>query len=162
VPLTLVAAVARDGVIGREGRLPWRLPADLARFKRLTMGHPLIVGRKTWQSIGRALPGRRMIVLTRDPLFRAPGAVVAGSVEEALREAGPGEAFVAGGQAVYEAFLPLADTLALTHVDGEFPGDARFPPIPPEEWTAVSSEEGTVDAANPHPHRFVTYRRVRR
>ncbi len=157
--LSLVAAVADGGVIGSRGRLPWRLPADLARFKRLTMGHAVVVGRRTFQSIGRPLPGRRMIVLSRDPGFRAPGCTVVSSVEEALAEAGSGECFVIGGAAVYALFLPLASKLHITRVHAVVPGDALFPALDAREWELTGSTAGVVDADNPLPHEFETWRR---
>jgi dihydrofolate reductase len=157
--ITIVAAVADGGVIGAQGRLPWRLPADLARFRRITMGHPVIAGRKTFQSIGRALEGRRMIVLTRDASFRAPGVTVAHSAREALRAAGAGECFVIGGAAVYRQFLPLATRMHITRIHAAVAGDAFFPPVDGSEWRLAGSAPGTVDADNPLPHVFETWER---
>ncbi len=160
MPIALVAAVARGGVIGWQGRLPWRLPADLAYFKRLTLGHTVIMGRKTWQSIGRPLPGRRNVVLTRDADFSAPGCTVIHSPEAALQE--DGELFVIGGQEVYAAFMPLAERLYVTRIDAVFPGDAWFPPMEEAQWRLEHSRAGTVDGANPYPHAFELYvRRTR-
>jgi len=161
MPISLVAAIARNGIIGREGRLPWRLPADLARFKRLTLGHTVLMGRRTWESLGQPLPGRRNVVLTRDASFAAPGCEAVHSIEagRALADGGE-ELFVIGGAAVYAAFLPYADRLLVTRVDAEVPGDAAFPPIDPREWRLVEETTGTVDARNPLPHRFVAYERA--
>ncbi len=156
--IALVAAVAANGVIGLQGKLPWRLPADLAFFKRLTLGHTVIMGRRTWQSLGRPLPGRRNVVLTRDPLFSASGCRVAHSAEEAVKGE-TGELFVIGGQEIFRQFLPLAQRLYITHVDAEVPGDAWFPAIDAKEWREVSGTPGTVDQRNPYPHRFVVYER---
>jgi dihydrofolate reductase len=159
MPIAMVAAVARNRVIGLQGKLPWRLPADLAFFKRLTLGHTILMGRKTYQSLGRALPGRRNLVLTRDLHFTAPGCIVVHSPEEAVS----GETamlYVIGGQQVYRAFLPLAERLYITQVEEEFPGDAWFPVIDDREWRVASSTAGVVDAKNPHPHRFVVYERL--
>lgn len=159
--VTLVAAVARNGVIGREGGLPWRLPADLRRFRALTWGHPVVMGRRTWESIGgRPLPGRRNIVVTRRPGYRAPGAEVAGSPEAALMlAAGADEVMVIGGGELYAAFLPLAGRILLTEVDAEPEGDARFPDLDPTEWEEVAREAHAPDAENPLPYAFVELRR---
>ena len=129
--LTLVAATSRNGVIGANNQLPWRLSGDLKRFKAATMGKSLILGRKTMDSIGRLLPGRPMIVLTNNPDYTFPRANIARSIEEAVAMAGslgdPHEAMVVGGEAIYRAFFPLAHSLLLTVVDCEVPGDAVFP-----------------------------------
>lgn len=164
--ISLVAAVAANRVIGNQGRLPWRLPADLARFKRLTTGHIVLMGRKTFQSIGGALPGRRNIVLSRDLGFTAAGCEVAHSVEEALTAsgapAGEGEElFVIGGASVYELFLLLADRLYLTRIEVDAPGDVFFPPVDEKEWRIAESTLGVVDQDNPLPHTFLVYERRR-
>lgn len=165
--ISLVAAVAANRVIGRQGRLPWRLPADLARFKRLTTGHVVLMGRKTFQSIGGALPARRNIVLSRDPGFTAACCLLAHSVEEALAASGAladgGEVlFVIGGASVYELFLPLADRLFLTRIEVDVPGDAFFPPVDEDVWRIAESVPGKVDTENPLPHTFLVYERRRR
>jgi dihydrofolate reductase len=159
--ITLIAAVAANRVIGRGGRLPWRIPDDLERFKRITMGHPLIMGRRTFESLGRALPGRAHVVLTRDPAWRAEGCHSARTAEEALAAAaaapGAEQVFVIGGASVFALFLPLARRMLITWVDAEVAGDVRFPEPRWEEWRALSTEPG---AAGPLPHRFVDYERV--
>ena len=160
MPISLIAAVARNGTIGREGRLPWRLPDDLARFKRLTLGHTVLMGRRTWESLGRSLPGRRNVVLTRDASFAAPGVEVIHSVEAGRRLCAGEEVFVIGGAAVYAAFLPFADRLHITHVDADVEGDAAFPAIDPLQWRLVEETPGSVDRTNPLPHRFAVYERV--
>lgn len=153
--LTLIAAVSRDGVIGDGAGMPWHLPEDLAFFKRATMGAVLLMGRGTWDSIGRALPGRRTIVLTRDPDWSAPGAEVAASLAEALHLAGDGEVFSAGGGEVYRQTLDLADRLLITHVDREVEGSVTFPRIDPEQWHETERTPGdglawvTYARANP-------------
>ncbi len=157
--VSLIAAVARNRVIGREGRLPWRLPEDMAWFKRHTMGHAVVMGRKTLQGIGGPLSGRTNIVLSRDAEFSAEGCRVARSAEEAVGIAGQGEVFVIGGQSVYALFLPLAARLYLTEIDAEIPGDAFFPEFDRAGWKAIHSERGIVDAKNPIPHTFVIYER---
>lgn len=156
--VTLIAAVARGRVLGLEGKIPWRLPADLRRFKERTMGHHLALGRRTWESIGRALPGRTMVVVTRRPDYPVPeGVHVAGSLEAALKRAegaGETEVFVAGGGEIYRQALPRADRLDLTEVDLEVEGDTFFPEIDEGEWREVSREEHPADDRNPHPYRF--------
>jgi dihydrofolate reductase len=153
VKVALVAAVADNGVIGRDGDLPWHLPADLARFKRLTMGHHLVLGRRTWSSIGRALPGRAMVVVSRDPAALGLPAGVAGatSLGAALaiaRAAGDDEAFVAGGAALYREALPGADRLYLTRVHAQVEGDTVFPAFDLGEWKELAREELPADARN--------------
>ena len=162
MPISLIAAVARNGTIGRGGRLPWRLPDDLARFKRLTLGHTVLMGRRTWESLGRPLPGRRNVVLTHDVSFAAPGCEVVHSVREGRALATGGELYVIGGAAVYAAFMPFSDRLFITHVDADVDGDATFPAIDPKQWRLVEETTGTVDRANPLPHRFAVYERVAR
>jgi dihydrofolate reductase len=129
--ITLIAAVAENGVIGAAGRMPWHLPADLARFRAITTGHPVIMGRRTYESIGRPLPGRTTIVLSRTPGYGAPGCIVVPSAAEALAAAGgAAEVFIAGGAQVYRQFLPLAQRIHLTLVHAAPPGDTLFPPLP--------------------------------
>lgn len=130
-PVSLIAAMAENRVIGREGRLPWHIPADLERFRDLTMGHTLIVGRRTWESIGRSLPGRRMIVLTRSETILAQGCIIAHDLSGALSLAGDDtEIFVGGGEDVFRQALPLARRIFLTVVHGAFEGDTFFPEVP--------------------------------
>jgi dihydrofolate reductase len=139
--VTLVAAVASNGVIGRSGDLAVRIPEDLRRFKALTMGHTLVMGRKTWDSIGRALPGRRTIVVTRQPDWSAPGADVAPSVRAAL-ELASGEVFVVGGGEIYDQTLDVADRLELTEIDAAPDGDTYFPAFDRAAWVEVEREAG--------------------
>ncbi|HEV7514818.1 MAG TPA: dihydrofolate reductase, partial [Thermoanaerobaculia bacterium] len=127
--LQAIAAMAANRVIGDGNRLPWRLPEDLARFKRLTMGGTLILGRKTYESIGRPLPGRKMVVVSRQPGYAAEGVLVARSIEEALERAGEGNVWIAGGAEIYRQALGKAERLYLTRIEAEFPGDAFFPEI---------------------------------
>ena len=158
---TLVAAVARGGVIGRDGSVPWHLPEDMAFFRELTTGHPVVMGRRTWDSLPdrfRPLPGRRNIVVTRNTSWRAGGAERAGSLEEALRLAGDDDrVFVIGGAEIYGAALPHADELVLTELDLDVAGDAFFPEWSREDFVEVAREERT--AADGTPLAFVTYRR---
>jgi dihydrofolate reductase len=142
--IVLVVAVARNGVIGHHGTLPWRISSDLKRFKATTMGKPVIMGRKTWESLPRRpLPGRRNIVITRDRHYRADGAVVAASLDEALahaRESGSDEICVIGGSDIFRQTLPMADRLYLTEVDLEPEGDVFFPPLDRKAWRETSRE----------------------
>ncbi len=140
--LTLIAAVARNGVIGDGQRMPWHLPEDLAHFKAATMGSTLLLGRRTFESLGRVLPGRRHVVLTRNPKWRHDGVEVAASFEEALALAGPGPVFVAGGGEVYRLAMPFAERLLITHVEGDAEGSVTFPAIDPAEWAPVSQRPG--------------------
>lgn len=153
--ISLVAAMAGNRVIGAGNRLPWHLPADLQRFKRLTMGAPVIMGRKTHESIGRALPGRRNIVVTRRPGASWDGCEVAGSLDAALAAARDApEVFVIGGAELYAAVLPRADRLYLTLIDADYPGDTLFPEFDAADWRETAREPGDGFA-------FVTFERAR-
>ncbi|WP_310452472.1 dihydrofolate reductase [Sulfuritalea sp.] len=160
--LTLIAAVARNGVIGIDNRLPWHLPADLKHFKALTSGHAVIMGRKTWESLPakfRPLPGRRNIVVTHDASYRAEGAVVALSLPAALAaaEGEGGEAFLIGGAELYATALPLADRLQLTEIDASFEGDTWFPAIDPGLWREVARQAHRGNEG--FDYAFVSYER---
>jgi dihydrofolate reductase len=140
--VTLIAAVARNGVIGADGGIPWHLPEDFAHFKATTLGHTLVMGRATYESIGRALPGRTTIVLTRDPEWAADGVLVAASLEDALAMA-EGDVYVAGGAAVYEAALPFADVQLLSEVHLDPEGDTYYPAVDVAGWVEVAREPRT-------------------
>jgi dihydrofolate reductase len=141
--ITLVAARARNGTIGRDNTLPWHLPEDLAHFKATTLGHPIVMGRRTFESIGRPLPGRRSIVLTRDPAWAHPGCERAGSHDEAIGLcSGAAEVFVVGGAQVYADAIGRADRLILTEVDLDVAGDACFPRIDPGMWRLADTTPG--------------------
>jgi dihydrofolate reductase len=157
--VSLIAAIGKNGVIGRGPDIPWRLPADQQRFKQITMGRPIIMGRKTHDSIGRPLPGRLNIVVTRQSGYAAPGCEVVSSLDAALERAGDGEAFVIGGSELYRAALPRASRLYLTFIDVEPEGDVFFPPIDQGEWRELERSEGIVNEKNVHPHTFVTLAR---
>ena len=144
--VSLIVAMTPLGVIGRDNDLPWRLPDDLKRFKALTMGKPVIMGRRTWDSIGRPLPGRTSIVLSRSARFMPQGAIVVPDLERALDAAGAvDEAFVIGGAQVYALALPFAQRLYLTLVHGDVPGDARFPTVDPQQWREIERSERPAD-----------------
>jgi dihydrofolate reductase len=143
--LSLVAAVARNGVIGAKGGLPWRLSSDLKRFKALTWGKPLVIGRKTFESIGRVLPGRETIVVTRDPAFAPSGVLVAHELDAALdlaaeraRAMGVGEIIIGGGAEIYAQTIARASRLFITEVALDAKGEARFPPIDPHDWREIN------------------------
>jgi dihydrofolate reductase len=158
---SLIVARARNGAIGLANAMPWHLPADLAHFKRTTLGHPVIMGRRTWESIGRALPGRRNIVVSRTPGFRAEGAQVVGSLAEAWRAAeGAEEAFVIGGARLYAEALPGAERVYLTDVVGEVEGDTFFPELDPREWRETLLAEQPADGRNAYALRFLLLERA--
>jgi dihydrofolate reductase len=162
--VSIIVAVAENGVIGRDGKLPWHLSDDLRRFRELTMGHTIVMGRRTWESIGRALPGRRTIVVSRQPGYRidADGAAVAASLDEALRmveAAGDDDVFVVGGAGLYREAIPRADRLYVTRVLAKVDGDTSFPPYDPSGWRLISTACHPVDAKNEFPFRFEAYER---
>ena len=179
--LSLIVAVANNNVIGGQNKLLWNLPADLKHFKDVTSGHAIIMGRKTFESIGRPLPNRQNIVVTRDASYTHEGVKAAHSLEEALELAGhppvipakagiqldsgseagmANEVFVIGGGELFRQALPLADRVYLTKIDADFEGDAFFPELGPD-WKEVSREEGTVDEKNAYPHTFLLFERVK-
>ena len=140
----LVVALARNGVIGARGKLPWHLPEDLQHFKRLTLGHPVIMGRRTWESLGRPLPGRDNVVVSRRRGFEAPGASVASSVPAAIALCtGEPAVFVIGGAEIYAAALPLADGLVMTEIDRDYAGDTHFPAWDRKSWRVSQKEAHT-------------------
>jgi dihydrofolate reductase len=137
--LTLIVAYAQNNVIGRDNTLPWKLPSDLAHFKRTTLGHPVIMGRKTWESLGRPLPGRRNIVISRNPLYEAPGAQCVGSLALAIEAVQDAEqAFVIGGAQIYQEALPFAQQVIATEVQAQIEGDAFFAPLDKKNWREIS------------------------
>ncbi len=157
---TIIVARARNGVIGRDNALPWRLPEDLAHFKRTTLGHPIVMGRKTWDSIGRPLPGRRNIVVTRNPTWHADGAERAGSLDEALALCGDADpVFVIGGASLYDEALPRAGRLVVTEIDRDYEGDTFLPAPDAREWVEVSREERPASTIDAPPFAFVHYAR---
>jgi dihydrofolate reductase len=162
--ISIIAAVAENGIIGRGGQLPWRLSADLQRFKRLTMGHAIIMGRRTWESIGRALPGRRSVVVTRQPDYN-PGVTeiaVAASLDDALRLAegsNESEAFIIGGGELYREAILRADRLYFTRVLAKVEGDTRFPEFDWSQWQLTESELQRADEKNDHPFNFEIHER---
>ena len=165
--IVLLAAVAQNGVIGRDNTLPWRLKSDMQHFRNVTMGKPVVMGRKTYQSIGKPLPGRTTIVVSRDAAFTAPGVVVARSLAAALDAArgdalrrGASAIIVAGGGDIYKQAMPLATQLTITEVDKSVDGDARFPAIDPQSWREISRSAHKPAADDECPFAFVVYQRV--
>lgn len=162
--LSIICAMAKNRTIGVNDGLPWHLPEDLKRFKALTMGKPMVMGRKTYDSIGRPLPGRTTIVVTRQADWASPGVIVCGTIDEAIAAAnqqltdGQSEIMVVGGEEVYRQCLPLAKHLYLTEIDAHIEGDTFFPELKMAEWEEIALEEGYSSAAHLH-YRFLTLER---
>lgn len=158
--VSLIVAMANNRVIGINNTLPWHLPADLKHFKALTMGHHIVMGRKTYESIGKPLPGRTSVVVTRNADYSAPGVIVASSLETAISACGnDAEIFVIGGAELYAQALPLMSTLYITEIQQKMEGDARFPEFDKTEWTEVAREMHSQQEPQPLVYHFVTYRR---
>lgn len=160
--LSLIAAMDQNRLIGADNALPWpRLPADMKWFRRHTLGKPILMGRKTWESFGaKPLPDRKNIVLTRDTSYQAPGAVVVSSLEQALEQAGPvEEAMIIGGASFYQQALDIVDRLYLTFVQGSFDGDVWFPELDLDDWQQTATESSEVDENNEYACIFVSYQR---
>jgi dihydrofolate reductase len=160
--LAIIAAVAANGTIGAAGALPWRLPDDLRHFRALTTGHAVVMGRRTWQSLGRPLPGRQNLVVTRDACLVAAGAEVAHSLDEALALVRlPLPVFCIGGAELYALALPRADLLHLTEIGRDFEGDVRLPPFDRDAWREIAREQHVAPPPDGFPYAFVTYARRR-
>ncbi len=159
--ISLIAALASNRAIGKDNALLWHLPEDMRHFRETTRGKPVIMGRKTWESLPasfRPLPGRHNIVVSRDPAYPASGATLAGSFEDAVRQAGDAmEVFVIGGAALYREALPIADRLYLTEIDQRFDGDVFFPEVSPHEWQEISRQPG-LETSGPR-YAFAVYQR---
>jgi len=159
--ISLISALSTNNVIGQENGLPWRLPADLRRFKKLTLGKPIIMGRKTHESIGRVLPDRQNIIVSRNTDFTAEGATVVHGLDEALDAAGNAdEVMICGGANIYFQYLPRTERMYLTLVHGDFEGDAHFPAYNRREWRTVVEEHHPADEENPYPYSFLTLQRI--
>lgn len=158
--ISMIVAVAQNGIIGTEGTMPWHITEDFKHFKAVTLGHPVVMGRKTYESIGRPLPGRRNIIISRQEGLCIEGCEVVGSLEAALALcAESDELFIIGGGQIYAQAMPLAHKLYITHVGIEASGDTRFPEIVPSEWREISREEFDRGVAFEHPFCFVDYER---
>lgn len=159
---SLVVAMAANRVIGRDNALPWRLPADLAHFKKVTMGHPIVMGRRTYESIGGPLPGRKNIVVTRNAAFQAPGCTVVPSLEAAWKAAGDAEEVcVIGGTSLFAETLPIADVIHLTEVEAEVPGDTYFPAFDRGQWRETEIARQPADGRHAYPIRILELERKR-
>ncbi len=157
---TLVVAMARNRVIGRDNQLPWRLPDEIAYFKRVTMGHPIVMGRRTYESIGKPLPGRKNIVVTHDRRYQAPGCSVVGSLGEAWQAAGNAEEVcVIGGTSLFRESLPIADRIHLTLVEADVPGDTYFPEFDRGEWHETEVMRQAADERHAYPFRILLLER---
>jgi len=161
VKISIVVAMDTNGVIGKDNELPWRLPADLQHFKKTTMGKPILMGRKTWESIGRPLPGRTNIVITRDTGYQAEGCLVVNSIDAAMLAAGEqDEVMVIGGAEFYRQALPRTDTIYLTRIHETFEGDTVFPELNAADWREVERSDQSADEKNPHDYSFIRLERV--
>jgi dihydrofolate reductase len=155
--IAIVVAIAENNVIGKDNQLIWHLPADLKQFKQTTMGHPILMGRKTYESIGKPLPGRTSIIITRQQNYKAEGCIVVNSVEEAIKEAKKldEQTHIIGGAEVYRQSMHLTDTIYLTRIHHRFEGDTYFPEIKDEEWETVSEEHHEPDEKNKYSYSFI-------
>ena len=158
--ISLIFGISRNKVIGCENKLPWRIPEDLAYFKKVTMGYPVIMGRKTYESIGRPLPGRKNIIITRDSSFEAPGCVICNSKEQALQEA-DNDAFIIGGADIYRQFIEDAQKMYVTYIDEDFEGDTKLDNIDFSQWELTSSTKGIKDEKNLYDYYFKVYEKKR-
>ena len=159
--ISIVVAMAANDIIGRDNQLPWHLPADLKHFKQTTMGKPMLMGRKTWESIGQPLPGRTSIVITRDRSYTAEGCKVVHSIDAAMAAAaGQEEVMIIGGADLYRQLLPRTDTIYLTRVHEAFEGDTHFPEISQREWHEVERSDHEADEKNPYDYSFIRLERV--
>lgn len=160
--ISLIAAMDRNRVIGRDNALPWSMPADLKHFRDLTRGKPVIMGRKTFESIGRPLPDRLNIIMTHNLDYHPAGCITAPGPDEALEKAGNvPEVMVIGGEGIFRQFLARADKMYLTLIDAEIPGDTIFPEWNPAQWRETMREAHPADESNPHPYTFITLKRLR-
>ena len=158
--MTIIAAMDKNRLIGKDNDLPWRLSADLQNFKKLTSGNAIIMGRKTWDSLGRPLPNRKNIVLTRDPEFKAEGAVIVHNIEDAKEAAGEMKSFIIGGGQIYSMSIEAADEMILTHVDTAVEGDAWFPEFDLNSWQITEAEEFKADEKNEYDFTVKKYVRT--
>lgn len=157
--ISLLVAMDKNRLIGKDNQLPWHLPADLAYFKKVTMGHPIIMGRKTFESIGRPLPGRTNIILTRNKNYEMEGCEVIHSIDDVQKmdEQMNEEIFVIGGAEIFKEVLPFADRLYITKIEEVFEGDTFFPEINYDQWKEISVEQGVTDEKNPYTYAYHVY-----
>jgi len=161
--ISLIAALSRNKVIGRDNRLPWKLPADMQHFRHLTLGKPVLMGRRTFESIGKALPERSNIVVSRNTAWQAPGCLTVHSLDEGIKQArGQRELMIIGGAAIFAAALPRADRMYLTIIHEDFPGDTRFVEFDARYWDEIERSDHAPGEANPYPYSFITLQRKAR
>ncbi|HXH18768.1 MAG TPA: dihydrofolate reductase [Chitinophagales bacterium] len=161
--VSIIAAASENNVIGKDNQIPWRLPADMRYFKSMTKGHVVVMGRKTFESLGKPLAGRVNIVITRKKDFHPEGVIVAPDIHQAMEKArqfSGKEIFIIGGGEIYRQSLHLADRIYLTRIHRHFDGDTFFPDLPPGKWKIISEESHQPDEKNPHSYSFITYRRI--
>lgn len=159
--LSIIVAFDRNRLIGKNNLLPWHLPADLKHFRTLTMGHHMIMGRRTFESIGKPLPGRVSVVITRQKGLEIPGCIVVNNFDEAIKSCGTQEeVFIIGGAEIFKCTMPVASKLYVTQIDHAFEGDTWFPEISSSEWRQISAEFHPADEKNPWPYSFITYTRI--
>ncbi len=158
--ISMIWAMGKDNALGCRNRMPWYLPADFAYFKKVTIGKPVIMGRKTFESIGKPLPGRVNVVITRSADFKPEGCITVDTIEKAKAYAEDKEAFIIGGAEIYKAFLPIADKLYITEINQTFEADSFFPEIDYSQWKLVSREQGPRDVKNPFDYEFLVYERL--
>ncbi|HKR07343.1 MAG TPA: dihydrofolate reductase [Bacteroidia bacterium] len=159
--ISIIVATGENRVIGKNNQLVWHLPADLKRFKRLTMGHAMIMGRKTFESIGKALPGRTTIIVTRQKGFKKENCLIADSLEEAIALCrDDNEAFIIGGAQIFEKAIPLTDKIYLTRIHQSFDGDVFFPELEKEKWKITFGEDHKADEKNPYDYSFINYEKI--
>jgi dihydrofolate reductase len=159
--LSIIAAMDKNQLIGNQGAIPWKLPADLQHFKQITMGSPIIMGRKTFESLARPLPGRTNIIMTKNKNYSADGCLIVHSAAEIFKKFlnKEEEAFIIGGEEIYKTFLPYSNKLYLTMIDNEFSGDTYFPEINWQNWLKLAEEKGTTDSNNPYSYSYHVYQR---
>ncbi len=158
--ISIIAAMAKNRVIGHRGKMPWHLSEDLKHFRKITWGKPILMGRKTFEAIGRPLPGRQNIIVSRNTQFRAAACTIVTSIEAGMAMAEGNELMVIGGATLYEALLPRAETLYLTLIDTDFPGDTFFPPWEPSQWLEVARQTCSTDPKGfPYPYSFIQLQR---
>lgn len=156
--ISYIVAMDRNRAIGKNNRLPWHIPADLKFFKQTTMGHAILMGRKTYESVGKPLPGRTNVIMTQNPSYRAEGCEIVHSVEETIDRFGrQDELFVTGGAELFRLFMPYVDKMYLTRIEHAFEGDTFFPEYDETEWTLVKREQGVMDEKNPYTYFFETH-----
>lgn len=157
--ISMIWAMGKNNALGCKNRMPWYLPADFVYFKRVTMGQPVIMGRKTFESLGKPLPGRTNIIITRNKDYSPEGCIVVDSVEKARELTENKNAFIIGGAEIYKAFLPIADKLYITEIDHDFEADTFFPEIDYSQWKLVSSKPGVKDEKNLYEYKFLVFER---